>query len=74
MLIQVETAIVDAPLGGDGTRADVVEDRPGDAAKGEALAPVPSGGTCLDLVMCSLGPSLPRERYAAMPTLYDGEA
>jgi hypothetical protein len=50
---------LDALLGGDGAHADMVEPCPSDATGGVASAPVPTGGPCLDLVVCIPGPSLP---------------
>jgi hypothetical protein len=47
------------PLGGDEAHTDVVTSRSGDVAGGDALAPLPPGGTCLDLVVSCLDPSLP---------------
>jgi hypothetical protein len=43
-----------------GTHVDVAAPRPSDVARGDALGPMPSGGACLDLVVCNLSPSLPR--------------
>jgi hypothetical protein len=60
VLVQAERVTADAPWGDDGTCVDTIEVLLGDATGGEALAPVPSGGTCLDLVVCNPSPSLPR--------------
>jgi hypothetical protein len=38
-----EMVTTDAPLGGDGSHVEGVEPRPGDATRGNALAPVPQG-------------------------------
>jgi hypothetical protein len=47
---QVEMVIVDALLGDDGAHSDMAVARPGDAARSDASALVPLGGTCLDKV------------------------
>jgi hypothetical protein len=56
---QAETAVIDVLQGADSAYADVAEAQPSDAAAGTTAAPVSPGGACLDLVVCSPGPSLP---------------
>jgi hypothetical protein len=60
MPAQVETVIIDTPLDGDGAHVDLAESRPGDTAGGDASAPMPPRGPCLDLVVRNPGPSLCR--------------
>jgi hypothetical protein len=57
---QVETVIVDTLLGGNGGHVEVVGPRPGAVVVGEASAPVPLRGLCLDLVVRSIGHNLPK--------------
>jgi hypothetical protein len=47
------------PLGADGAHGDVAKPLSSDVVGGDASTSVSPGGPCLDLVVCSPGPSLP---------------
>jgi hypothetical protein len=60
VLARVETVATIMLLGADGIHTDWAGPRPGDATRGNASAPVPPEGPCMDMVVCSPSPSLPR--------------
>jgi hypothetical protein len=58
-------------LGTDGVRADGAKPQPDDVTGRDPLAPMPLGGLCLDLMVCSPVPSMPGSTAwgDAVPTL-----